>query len=306
MRVAYLGTAPFAAAILRTLAGSSHRPVLVVSRPDRRQGRGRALSSSPVVQAARELELPVLQPESVNAAEAVAQIAAAQPQCLVICAFGAIIREPLLSRFGPILNVHPSLLPRWRGAAPIERALLAGDRRTGVSIMQVVAGLDSGPVGLQSAVDIAADDDYGSLAGKLQAIGGDLLVQALTAQGGLSEPLSWQPQDDDLATYAEKLSAADRRLDPEAGASANACRVRALSPHIGAYVELADGSHLGVWQAREVAADGSAPSALPGIERDTSGVPVWHCRDGAFALEVVQPQGRRRMGGADYLRGLRR
>jgi methionyl-tRNA formyltransferase len=306
MRVAYLGTASFAAAILRTLAESRHRPTLVVSRPDRRQGRGRALSSSPVVQAARELDLPVLQPESVNSVEAVAQITAARPQCLVICAFGAIIREPLLSRFGPILNVHPSLLPRWRGAAPVERALLAGDKRTGVSIMQVTAGLDSGPVGLQSAIEIAADDDYGSLAGKLQELGGDLLVQALTAQEGLAEPLRWQSQDDEMATYAEKLTAADRQLDPEAGAGANARRVRALSPHIGAYVELPDGNRLGVWRAREVAADGSAPSALPGIERDASGLPVWSCRDGALALEVVQPQGKRRMAGADYLRGLRR
>ena len=126
----------------------------------------------------------VYQPDSVNSEEALARIAAAEPEALCVCAFGALIKEPLLSRY-PILNVHPSLLPRWRGAAPIERAILAGDSETGVSIMRLTAGLDSGPICLQQRVPIDPDDDYGTLAARLEAVGGELLVRALDEQPAL-------------------------------------------------------------------------------------------------------------------------
>jgi methionyl-tRNA formyltransferase len=266
----YLGTSEFAGAVLRRLYDSPHRPSLVVSRPDSPQGRGRKLTPPPTVAIARELGIATYQPESVNGDEALARIEQAQADALVVCAFGALIREPLLST-RPILNVHPSLLPRWRGAAPIERAILAGDAETGVSIMRLTAGLDSGPICLQERVAIGPDDDYGTLAARLEAIGGALLVRALDEQPPYVE------QDEAGVTYAEKLTAEDRRLDPAAPAEAQARRVRALSPHIGAYLEQPDGSRLGVWEARAVG--------------------------DRLELVTVQPPGKRPMAWADYQRG---
>ena len=150
MRTVYLGTSEFAAGVLRTLADSPHRPSLVVTRPDRPRGRGRRLAAPPVADTARELGIELLQPESVNDEAAPrAGSPPLTPEAVCVCAFGALIREPLLSAF-EMINVHPSLLPRWRGAAPIERAIMAGDEETGVSIMRLTAGLDSGPVCAQA------------------------------------------------------------------------------------------------------------------------------------------------------------
>jgi methionyl-tRNA formyltransferase len=272
VRTVYLGTSAFAAAVLRRLYDSPHRPALVVTRPDSPQGRGRKLTPPPTAIAAGELGIDVYQPASVNSDEALARIAEAEPQALCVCAFGALIKEPLLS-LHPILNVHPSLLPRWRGAAPIERAILAGDRETGVSIMRLTAGLDSGPLCLQERVAIDPQEDYGSVAGRLEALGGDLLVRALDEQPDCAE------QDEAGVTYAEKLTPEDRRLDPSQSAEQQARRVRALSPHIGAYLEQPDGSRLGVWEARAV--------------------------DGRLELITVQPPGKRPMAFADYERGRR-
>src|SRR4051794_17085780 len=190
MRTVYLGTSPFAVAVLERLAASDHRPQLVVTRPDRPRGRGRKLTPPPVADAARALGIEVIQPESVNSEEARAAITAARPEAVAICAFGAYIREPLLSEH-PMWNVHPSLLPRWRGAAPVERAIEAGDSMTGVTIMRPTAELDAGPVCLQAEEPIRPDDDYGSLAARLQAIGGDLLVQAFDEM----TPFHEQPSD---------------------------------------------------------------------------------------------------------------
>src|SRR3954462_8607142 len=173
-----MGTSEFAVAVLRRLAASPHSPALVVTRPDRPRGRGRKLQPPPVADAARELGLEVFQPESVNSDEGRARIAAAQPDEVLICAFGALIKEPLLSQH-PMLNVHPSLLPRWRGAAPIERAIEAGDELTGVTIMRPVAEMDAGPSCLQREEPIRPDDDFGSLAPRLAELGGELLVEAL-------------------------------------------------------------------------------------------------------------------------------
>src|SRR5436305_11575585 len=178
MRTVYLGTSPFAVAVLERLASSDHRPQLVVTRPDRPRGRGRRVTAPPVAEAARALGIEVIQPGSVNSDEARTLIAAVRPEGVAICAFGALIREPLLSDH-PMWNVHPSLLPRWRGAAPIERAIEAGDSETGVTIMRPVAELDAGPMCLQASEPIGPDDDYGTLAARLQVLGGELLVEAL-------------------------------------------------------------------------------------------------------------------------------
>ncbi|HET6868462.1 MAG TPA: methionyl-tRNA formyltransferase [Solirubrobacteraceae bacterium] len=294
MRTVYLGTSEFAAAVLRRLADSPHRPALVVTRPDRPRGRGRKLAAPPVAEAARELGIELAQPEIVNDEAALATIAAARPEAVCVCAFGALIKEPLLSAY-PMLNVHPSLLPRWRGAAPIERAIMTGDERTGASIMQLTEGLDSGPVCAQATEDIGAEDTYGSLAPRLETLGADLLVRAL----GESPPCV--AQDEALATYAAKITPEDRLLDPARPAIELERTVRALTPHIGAHVALEDGERLGVRQAR-VLADGAPP---PGELLLDGPVPVLGCAPGALALVVVQPPGRRTMSGEDYLRGRR-
>ncbi len=272
MRTVYLGTSGFAASVLERLAQSEHRPVLVVTRPDRPAGRGRKLTPPPVAELAKRLGIELVQPEDVNAEDARARIAAAEPDQVVICAFGALLREPLLSEF-ELLNVHPSLLPRWRGAAPIERAIMAGDAETGVSIMRVTAGLDSGPVCLAATEPIRPDDTYGSLAPRLEHLGADLLVRTLDERPPCRE------QDDAQTTYAEKISAADRTLDPKAPPEEQARVVRALHPHIGARLPLEDGTFLGVQRA-QVAQDGAS-----------------------LELLEVQPPGGRPMAYADYVRG---
>jgi methionyl-tRNA formyltransferase len=271
LRTVFLGTSDFAAAVLERLAGSPHRPALVVTRPDAPKGRGRALSPPPVAERARALGLQLDQPASVNADDARARIAAAQPDVVVVCAFGALIKEPLLSEH-ELLNVHPSLLPRWRGAAPVERAIMAGDEETGVSIMRVTAGLDSGPVCLAEAEPIARDDTYGTLAPRLQQLGARLLIRALDERPPFVE------QDETQVTYADKIGPEDRTLDLSRPPEVNERIVRALTPHIGARLPLADGRFLGVRAAQ------------------ASG-------DGRLELLEVQPAGGRPMAYADYVRG---
>jgi methionyl-tRNA formyltransferase len=300
LRTVYLGTSEFAGAVLRLLSESAHRPILVVSRPDSAKGRGRKLAPPPTVDVARELGVPVYQPESVNSQEAYRRIADERPEVVVVCAFGALIREPLLDAY-PIINVHPSMLPRWRGAAPIERAILAGDSATGVSIMRLTAGLDDGPVFLQEPVPIEPEDDYGRLAERLERLGGNLLIRALD---GSPRAIA---QDEREATYAEKLAAEDRLLDPLRPAAELARRIRALSPHIGAYVRLDDGTRLGVWRARAVDVNAIAPeSRHPGKILLDGPAPVLVASDGALELLEVQPPAKTRMDGDAYLRGLKR
>jgi methionyl-tRNA formyltransferase len=294
VRTVYLGTSDFAAAVLRRLADSPHRPVLVVTRPDRPRGRGRKLASPPVADLARELGIALEQPAAVNDEAALATIAAARPEAVCVCAYGALIKEPLLSAY-PMLNVHPSLLPRWRGAAPIERAIMSADERTGVSIMELTEGLDSGPVCAQATEPIGAGDTYGTLAARLEKLGADLLVRVLDE----SPPCA--AQDDALATYAAKIVPEDRELDASRPAAELERTVRALEPHIGAHVVLGDGERLGVHAARVL------ESGPPAGELSLAGPrPVLGCAEGALELVSVQPPGRRPMSGEDWLRGRRR
>jgi methionyl-tRNA formyltransferase len=271
VNLVFLGTNDFAAAVLRGLGEGPHRPALVVTRPDAPQGRGRKVAPPPVAAVARELGVELDQPESVNGDNARARIASVAPDAVIVCAFGALIKEPLLSEH-EMINVHPSLLPRWRGAAPVERAIMAGDAETGVSIMRVTAGLDSGPVYAAQAIPIAPDDTYGTLAPRLEELSVALLRRVLDER---PEPVE---QPDAGVTYADKITAVDRTLDLALDPEEIVRVVRALHPHIGARLALDDGGFLGVHEARVGA-------------------------DGALELVTVQPPGGRPMAYADYLRG---
>jgi methionyl-tRNA formyltransferase len=301
----FLGTSEFAADVLERLAASdAHRPALVLTRPDRPRGRGRRLASPPVAELARRLGIPLEQPERVDDEHTRALIGRIDPQAIVVCAFGALIREPLLSEH-ELLNVHPSLLPRWRGAAPVERAIMAGDERTGVSIMRLTAGLDSGPVCLTVEEPILSNDTYGSLAPRLSELGGELLVRAL------EEKLPFVEQPSEGVTYAEKIGPEDRLLDPARPASELERVVRALHPHIGARVALTDKAMLGVHRAALVPQDAAVgerigrgadgQSALGLAIRD--GRLLLDCAVGTLKLLEVQPPGGRPMDAAAYLRG---
>jgi methionyl-tRNA formyltransferase len=294
VRTAFLGTSAFAVAVLRRLAASRHHPELVITRPDRPRGRGRRLTPPPVAVVARELEIELAQPASVNDEATRLRLAELSLDAICVCAYGALIKEPLLSDY-LMLNVHPSLLPRWRGAAPIERAIMAGDEHTGVSIMRVSAELDSGPVCAQASEPIRADDTYGTLSPRLQELGGELLIQTLDQ----SPPC--RDQDDASATYAEKISPQDRRLDPGRSARELERAVRALTPHIGAQISLEDGETLGVLAAR--ALDEGPPPGRLSLE---GSLPVFGCAGGGgLELLVVKPPGRREMSGQAWLHGRR-
>lgn len=295
MRTAYLGTSEFAATVLRRLAASPHRPALVVTPPDRRQGRGRRVSPPPAAVAAGELGIGLLQAENVNEEGALEAIRGAEPEAVLVCAFGQLIREPLLSEF-PILNVHPSLLPRWRGAAPIERAIMARDETTGVCVMRLTAGLDSGPVALREEVPLGPEEDFASLSARLAELGGDLLVRALDLQA--QGALEFEEQEESGVTYAEKVDPAERRLDPARPAAELAAKVRALTPHVGAYLEAAGGERLGVRQARAVAA-----TVPQGALEAGKGALLLGCAEGALQLDLVQPPGGKPMPADAYLRG---
>ena len=295
MNPVYLGTSDFAATVLRGLAGSEHRPALVVTPPDRPKGRGRRLASPPAAAAARELGIELLQTPNVNEDGARERIAAARPRAVIVCAFGQMIREPLLSEH-LMLNVHPSLLPRWRGAAPIERALMACDARTGVCVMRVTEGLDSGPVALSAEVPIGTDTEFEALSSTLAGLGGELLVRALELESAGS--LEFAEQDDAAATYAEKIDPAERRLDPARPATELAATVRALTPHVGAYLETSDGERLGVRRARAVDV-----AVRSGAVKSEWGALLVGCGRGALRLEVVQPPGGKPMPVDAYLRG---
>jgi methionyl-tRNA formyltransferase len=292
VRTVYLGTSEFAVAVLERLAASPHRPELVVTRPDRPRGRGRKVAPPPVAEQARRLGIDLIQPDSVNSDEARALIDAAAPEAVCVCAFGALIKEPLLSRF-EMLNVHPSLLPRWRGAAPIERAIEAGDAETGVTIMRPTAELDAGPLCLQEPEPIAPGDDFGTLSARLAALGGELLVRAL------DERPTFREQPSEGVTYAEKIGPEDRRLDPRLDAVRLERRVRALHPHAGAWLELPAGDRLRVHRAGVAADEGPGPGELAA----EGGRLLYGTASGTLELLQVQPAGGRPMDAAAWVRG---
>jgi methionyl-tRNA formyltransferase len=261
-RIAVAATAPFGADVLERLA-AEFEVVQLLTRPDKPAGRGRRVAAPPAKQVAERLGIPVEQPSKLDDGVGIAAHA------VVVCAYGLLIPPVLLDR-ALWLNVHPSLLPRWRGAAPVERAIMAGDTETGVTIHETVEALDAGPIAAQQAFATGPEDDAGAVYARSAEIAAELLRDVLAAD----EP-EFTPQAADGVTYAEKIAPADRELDPSAPAQELVNRVRALSPHIGA--RLGD---LLVWQARVG-------------------------EDGAFKPLEVQPAGGKRMAYDAYLRGRR-
>jgi methionyl-tRNA formyltransferase len=269
----------------------------VLTQPDRPAGRGQQYASSPVKRFAKEQGLALLQPSTLKSAEAIACIKAARADAIVVAAYGLILPEPLLNATAHgALNIHASLLPRWRGAAPIQRALLAGDLETGISIMKMDRGLDTGPVVAWESIPIAAEDDAGSLHGKLAALGARMIVAALEDVGsGKSVVL---PQSESLATYARKISKAETVLDWSRPADELERAVRAFRPSPGASTTLG-GDSVKVWRASERDERGE-PGVLLRVD---DGALVIGCARRALAVTEIQRPGGRRLTTAEFLRG---
>ena len=296
LAVAFAGTPSFALPALDAIAASHHRVAVVYTQPDRPAGRGLALAASPVKQRALSLGVPVEQPESLRDAGAPARLSAHSPDAMVVVAYGLLLPQAVLDvpRLG-CLNIHASMLPRWRGAAPVARAIEAGDATTGVCIMRMEAGLDTGPVMLRKEVPIAPRETAGELEARLATEGAGMIVAALDALAG--GRASFEPQDSTQATYARKLQKSEARIDWRAPAEAIERRVRALNPWPVAETRL-EGLQLRIWQARVVAAvAGPRPGTI--VAAGPQGVVVLTGRD-ALAIERLQLPGRRAVGAADF------
>ena len=294
MDIVFAGTPRFAEVALRALLDAGHRVPLVLTQPDRGAGRGRRVRPSPVKALAEHRSLPVLQPVSLRDQAVVDTIAQESPDVMVVAAYGLLIPKTILTlpRMG-CLNIHASLLPRWRGAAPIQRALIAGDTTTGISIMQMEEGLDTGPILLQEAVPIAPDDTAGTLHERLAALGARLIVEALAS------PLTPRPQGAVGATYAAKITKEEARIDWSRAAASIERQVRAFDPDPGAFTFLA-GDMLKVWRAAVVSGASGAQGAV--LDVDRQGVLV-ACGHDALRLTEMQRAGGKRLPAHAFLAG---
>ena len=304
MKLAFAGTPEFAAVILDALADSRHAVEAVFTRPDARAGRGKRVAESPVKQRAAAAEIRVLQPESMRTAQAAEQLAALAPDAMVVAAYGLLLPAPILAlpRLGCI-NVHASILPRWRGAAPVHHAILAGDTLTGVSIMRMDAGLDTGPILATRTCAIATDDTCGSLTARLAALGAATLVDTLDALDiGTVEA---RPQDHGSATSAPKLSKAQAAIDWVRPATEIERMVRAFDPWPVAHTHVAGAGApaLRIWRAESADGDSSeAPGTVLACDESGLWVAAAH---GIVRITEIQPPGARRMSAAEFVRGHR-
>lgn len=300
LRIVFMGTPEFAARSLRGLIDARMSPVAVFTQPDRRSGRGRKLSPSPVKQCAQEAGIPVLQPQTLRTGHALDELTGLEPDLIIVVAYGLILPDTVLQlpRLG-CWNVHASLLPRWRGAAPIQRAIEAGDPESGVCIMRMSSGLDEGPVFASTRTPISREDTAGSLHDRLAELGSDTLIDCLEQlnTGDLPDPVA---QDDSKASYAPKLAKAEAELDFEQTAEILERRIRAFNPWPVCWCELG-GERLRIWKASAI--PGSALDCLPGqvIKSDNHGIDI--C-SGAGTLRILELQraGGRRMPVAEFLR----
>ena len=292
-----MGSPDFALPTLRALAG--HYEITgVVTQPDRASGRGRELKAPPVKTLALELGIPVMQPEKLRQLEAMEQLRAWAPELIVVTAFGQILRKDVLDlpRFGCI-NVHASLLPRWRGAAPINAAILHGDEETGVTIMQMDVGLDTGPMLSQRSIRLTPEDTAGSVFQRLSHVGADLLIETLPDY--LSGKLQPTPQPEEGVTYAPMLKKEEGQLEFSQDVNDLERRVRAFNPWPGAFMDF-DGTLLKIHRARVEVRDASAGQRLV-----YQNEPAVGARGGILILEEVQLAGKKSMSGRSFLAGAR-
>ena len=299
IRIVFMGSPEFALPVLSALA-KSYLVVGVITQPDRASGRGRELKAPPVKTLALELNLPIMQPEKLRAPEAMDQLRAWAPDLIVVAAFGQILKKEVLDlpKYGCI-NVHASLLPRWRGAAPINAAILAGDEETGVTIMQMDVGLDTGPMLAKSSIRIKPDDTTDSVLAALSTLGADLLLETLPEY--IDGKLTAQPQPADGSTYAPMLKKEDGLLDFTRPAIELERRVRAMNSWPGAWFEW-KGNPLKVMRASVVSVGQGLAS---GSRLIVEGRPAVMSADSALVLEEIQPAGKKVMTGKSFLSGAR-
>jgi methionyl-tRNA formyltransferase len=296
-RIVFMGSPEFSVPILRALAGR-YQLVGVVTQPDRPAGRGRQLKPPAVKLAAADLGLPTMQPVKLRSPEAMERLRQWSPELIVVAAFGQILRPEVLSLPAHgCVNIHASLLPRWRGAAPIQAALLAGDTQTGVTIMQMDPGVDTGAILSQRAMPIGSEDTAGTLSERLSAIGADLLLETLP--GYLEGEMRARSQDNQGATYAPMLKKEDALLDTAQPAGDLARRVRAFNPRPGAYLAWDRGS------LKVHAAHAADDQSIPGRRLVQNGRPAVGTGRGILVLDLVQPAGRKPMDGRAFLAGAR-
>ena len=299
LRIVFAGTPEFAVPPLEALHAAGHEIVAVYTRPDRPAGRGQSLTASPVKRRALELGLPVEQPATLKVADAVARLRERAPDLMVVVAYGLILPQAVLDvpRLG-CWNIHASLLPRWRGAAPIQRAILAGDDITGITIMQMDAGLDTGPMLLVREVPIRPGESGGELHDRLSRVGAEAIVAAVSEwQAGRITP---RPQPAEGASYAAKLRKEEARIDWSQAAAVIARQVRAFNPWPVAETTW-DGRQLRIWRA-EPAPGAASAGAVPGtVLESAAGRIVVATGDGALSLLQVQVAGRRALSAAEFL-----
>lgn len=298
LRVVFMGSPEFSLPSLKALPGK-FSVVGVVTQPDREAGRGRSLTPPPVKVLAEELGIPVIQPNRLKEPEAMAKLQEWAPDLIVVAAFGQILRQSVLDLppFGCI-NVHGSLLPRWRGAAPIQAAILHGDEQTGITIIKMDAGVDTGDMLSQRSTPILPEDTAATLSTRLAALGADLLMETLPQY--LSGKLKPQPQNHELATYASMLKKEDGLLDLSQAAEDLSRKVRAMNPWPGAYI-LWQGQPLKIHQAHAVPEAGRTP----GNTTVYKGNPALVTSAGLLVLDEVQPAGKKPMPGKMFLNGAR-
>ncbi|MEN3110999.1 methionyl-tRNA formyltransferase [Uliginosibacterium paludis] len=297
MKIAFAGTPEFAAVALRAILEAGFEVPLVLTQPDRPAGRGMQLQPSAVKQVALEHGIAVDQPERLRTPEQQSALASCAPDVLVVAAYGLILPQAVLDlpRLG-CLNIHGSLLPRWRGAAPIHRAIEAGDAETGITIMQMEAGLDTGPMLLRRGVPILPADTTASLHDRLATLGGEMIVEALRALENGPLPATVQPEEG--VTYAHKIDKAESQLDFRQPANVLARKLRAFDPFPGGAATIR-GTPLKLWAGTAHEGKGS-PGCI--LEASQDGVMV-ACGEGALRLTVLQKPGSKRLAAGDFLRG---
>jgi len=298
LRILFAGTPEFAVVPFRKLVAQGFLPVAVLTQPDRPAGRGREPRPSPVKQAALAAGIPVHQPSTLRAQSTVDLVASLAPDLMIVVAYGLILPDQILDipKFG-CWNIHASLLPRWRGAAPIQRAIEAGDARSGVSIMQVDSGLDTGPVLLQADVELEGDDTGGSLHDRLALLGAEALLACVRRLAD-GEYLEGRAQPATGVTYAAKLKKSEAEMDWSQPAEALERRVRAFNPWPVCWCSIA-GEHTRIWRAAVVREDSGKPPGTV-LRAGREGIDV-ATGSGTLRLQDLQPPGGRRMAAADYL-----